>query len=182
MSIIENLAKRVIKGEYSPDLAPKLWRYYADNAAREYTREHGTGGGFGIYSPATRDETARQLAKYFEEDIAFTAAEKIGPPVVVVEFSDWGRDVNGNKTARATVDGIPVGKRRMQTGGDGKCGNGTYTALERSGYLPRWYSAASVDGSEGGFSAPSETVTVTMHRDAIRVGGWVTPAGDPSYI
>ena len=40
-SIIGNLTKRIDRGTYDAALAPKLWRYWYDAAARGYAREHG---------------------------------------------------------------------------------------------------------------------------------------------
>ena len=41
-SIIANIQRRIAKGTYNPALAPKLWRYWYDEAARRYKREFGT--------------------------------------------------------------------------------------------------------------------------------------------
>jgi hypothetical protein len=40
-SIIKNLQRKIDKGQYNPDLAPKLWRYWIDEAARMYKKETG---------------------------------------------------------------------------------------------------------------------------------------------
>ena len=59
-SIIKNLTKKVEKGTYDPALAPKLWRYWVDAAAKMYAKEFGNGEP--IFSIADRNEVARQLA------------------------------------------------------------------------------------------------------------------------
>lgn len=67
-SIIKNLIRKLNKGAYDPKLAPKLWKYLYDNAAKGYTREHdvprpGRGGAFGVFTPAIRREAAEYTAK-----------------------------------------------------------------------------------------------------------------------
>ena len=57
VSIIGNLKKRIDKGTYDANLAPKLWRYWYDNAARGYKREHGY-----QFAPAVRQACAEARA------------------------------------------------------------------------------------------------------------------------
>jgi hypothetical protein len=42
LSIIANVKRKITKGTYNPDLAPKLWRYWVDEAAKRYKREFGS--------------------------------------------------------------------------------------------------------------------------------------------
>lgn len=68
--VINNLRKKVKKGVYRADLALKLWRYVADDAAKRYT--HGMyrhGPGYGIFTVPIREKTARELAKYYDEAV-----------------------------------------------------------------------------------------------------------------
>lgn len=39
LSIIANIKRRIKKGTYDPALAPKLWLYWVDAAARQYSKE-----------------------------------------------------------------------------------------------------------------------------------------------
>lgn len=182
---VKNLARKVVAGSYDHDRAAVLWTYTADTAARWFTRDHDVidgRGPFGCFSPATRREVGRELANRYAESVAFEAGEAIGPAVVRVTLSGWSHDTNGNKTARVDVDGIPAGKRRVQVGYGPDCGEAWHTGLKRAGYLPGWYTVANVDGSPGGgMSSPDPVVTITLHRRAIVVGPWTSPAGDPSY-
>ena len=41
-SIIKNLQRKIAKGRYDPKLAPKLWRYWYDAAAKRYKAEFGS--------------------------------------------------------------------------------------------------------------------------------------------
>lgn len=56
-SIIDNLTRKIDKGTYRPELAPKLWRYWTDAAAKAYKREHGY-----QFPPAIRQEAAEYFA------------------------------------------------------------------------------------------------------------------------
>ena len=60
-SILKNVARRLKNGTYDATLAPKLWMYWVDNAARMYEREFGSGGAK-IFDKATREMLARELA------------------------------------------------------------------------------------------------------------------------
>ena len=65
-SIIANLTRRIDKGTYDPALAPKLWRYWYDEAARRYKREFGY-----QFPPAVRQAAAE--ARAIEEFDKITA-------------------------------------------------------------------------------------------------------------
>jgi hypothetical protein len=70
--IMKNLARKMVKGNYSSTLAVKLWRYLADAGAQKYTREFGGGGGngsYGVFTPADRQEVAKELSRKFERAI-----------------------------------------------------------------------------------------------------------------
>ena len=56
-SIIANVTRRIDKGTYDAALAPKLWRYWYDEAARRYKREFGY-----QFPPAVRQAAADQRA------------------------------------------------------------------------------------------------------------------------
>jgi len=62
-SILANVRRRVAKGTYDPALAPKLWMYWVDAAAKRYTREFGSGSP--IFNKATREHLARELANRY---------------------------------------------------------------------------------------------------------------------
>ena len=57
-SIIANLTRKIDKGTYNPELAPKMWRHWMDAAAKGYKREHGH-----LFSTAIRQEAADYLAE-----------------------------------------------------------------------------------------------------------------------
>jgi hypothetical protein len=63
--IIKNILRKMKSGKYDPRLAPKLWMYWVDNAAKMYDKEMGSGVGKvdGIFSKQVRMAAAEQLAK-----------------------------------------------------------------------------------------------------------------------
>ena len=70
-SIIANVQRRIQRGTYNPTLAPKLWRYWYDEAARRYKREFGTADW--SFPVAVRQACAE--AKAIEEYAAILAGE-----------------------------------------------------------------------------------------------------------
>ncbi len=62
-SIVKNLIRKMNRGVYDHSKAPTLWKYWMDNAAKGYTREHGTGRGYGIFTPTIRREAATYMAQ-----------------------------------------------------------------------------------------------------------------------
>jgi hypothetical protein len=68
--VINNLRKKVKKGIYRADLALKLWRYVADDAAKRYTHGmYGHGPGYGIFTVPIREAAARELAAHYESEV-----------------------------------------------------------------------------------------------------------------
>ena len=66
--IVKNLAKKIVKGVYDKTLAVKLWKYLADDGAKKYTKEWGL-----KFSVADRTDAAKQLQRYFEDEVQHTA-------------------------------------------------------------------------------------------------------------
>lgn len=60
-SIIANLKRRIEKGTYDPALAPKLWGYWVEAAAKRYAKEFG-GSWHAMFDKPTRDALAREIA------------------------------------------------------------------------------------------------------------------------
>lgn len=63
LSIIENVKRKIRSGKYDPALAPKLWLYWYDAAARMYTKEHGTGNTQQLFPKALRMKLAEERAR-----------------------------------------------------------------------------------------------------------------------
>jgi hypothetical protein len=59
-SILANIQRRLKNGTYNHALAPKLWQYWVDAAAKRYQKEFGSGSQ--IFNLATREKVARDLA------------------------------------------------------------------------------------------------------------------------
>ena len=65
-SILANIQRRLKKGTYDHSLAPKLWMYWVDAAAKRYVKEFGSGGNIStIFNKATREHLARELANRY---------------------------------------------------------------------------------------------------------------------
>lgn len=67
LSIRANLARKLIRGTYDPDQAPKLWKYLADAASKSYAKEFGGHGGH-AFSVQTRKDAAAEWARDFEKE------------------------------------------------------------------------------------------------------------------
>lgn len=69
--IIKNLQKKKANGVYNPTKAVKLWKYLADAGAKKYMKEFGSqGDGVSmVFSPATREAVAAELADSFAEEL-----------------------------------------------------------------------------------------------------------------
>jgi len=70
-SIRKNLALKMKKGKYDSALAPKLWMYLVDAAAKSYIQQHGSPGDRidSLFNKATRLALSQELAKGFEADV-----------------------------------------------------------------------------------------------------------------
>jgi hypothetical protein len=72
--IRDNLGKKMDKGVYDPQKAATLWKYHADRAAQEYTKQFGSAsdnmhGSHGNFSPAVRREAATHWEADERDDI-----------------------------------------------------------------------------------------------------------------
>jgi hypothetical protein len=69
--IMLNLARKMKRGIYNPELAIKLWMYLVEAGAKKYAKDFGSRGDnwFDMFNKATREEAARQLAEGYEEEI-----------------------------------------------------------------------------------------------------------------
>jgi hypothetical protein len=76
--VINNLRKKVKKGIYRADLALKLWRYVADDAAKRYTHGmYGHGPGYGIFTVPIREAAARELAAHYASAVNVELATQV---------------------------------------------------------------------------------------------------------
>jgi hypothetical protein len=77
--IIKNLSKKIQKGNYDPNLAPKLWAYWVDNAAKMYVKEMGTNLPWNVAFPkAVRMEAAQEIAEREERYITGGEYDDVG--------------------------------------------------------------------------------------------------------
>ncbi len=68
-SIVNNLAKKISNGTYDPELAPQLWFYLVNDAAKEYARDFASGSDWAdIFSKSVRMEVAQRIAdEWYDE-------------------------------------------------------------------------------------------------------------------
>lgn len=62
LSILKNVARRVVKGTYDATKAPKLWLYLIDAGAKKYVKEFG-GAVTTMFPKKLRMELAEEYAK-----------------------------------------------------------------------------------------------------------------------
>lgn len=72
--VVKSLAKKYAAGKYDHEKAIKLWRYVADDAAKRYAKEFG-GVWNTMFTVADRNETARQLADDWMDDVKSFASK-----------------------------------------------------------------------------------------------------------
>lgn len=68
-AIRENLAKKMKKGTYDPELAAKAWMYWLESAAKRYVKEFGGGSWHAIFPMSSRLEAARELEQQERAEI-----------------------------------------------------------------------------------------------------------------
>ena len=69
--ILKNFRRKVKKGTFNADLAPKAFDSCVKDAAMRYCKEFGTPGQpyYYIFNAATRREVARRMYEYFVDEI-----------------------------------------------------------------------------------------------------------------
>lgn len=68
--IIKNLAKKKSKGQYDPKKAVKAWMYAVEDGAKKYAKEFDSPNNWHkIFDKQTREAVAKELAKFYEEEI-----------------------------------------------------------------------------------------------------------------
>jgi hypothetical protein len=63
-SILANIQRKLKSGRYDHSLAPKLWMYWVDTAAKRYQKEFGSGSP--IFNKNTRMAVAKELADRYK--------------------------------------------------------------------------------------------------------------------
>jgi hypothetical protein len=71
MPIIYNIQRKIKNGTYNHELAPKLWMYLVDEAAREYVKEFGSPDQDvkDMFPASVRQDVAKDLADQEYENI-----------------------------------------------------------------------------------------------------------------
>lgn len=79
--IIDNLGKKMDKGNYDPSKAATLWGYHADRAAQSYTKQLGSPGDkwHQMFTPAVRKEAAQHWEQDERGDIASGSSRSYKP-------------------------------------------------------------------------------------------------------
>ena len=68
-SVLKCLHRKVMKGQYIIDKEADAFQYVVKRAAIMYTAECGSGSYYDTFNRATRQETCRMIADFFNEDI-----------------------------------------------------------------------------------------------------------------
>lgn len=80
LPITKNLARKMVKGQYDDKKAIKAWYYAAEDGAKAYHSEFGSGGKWSdMFSKATRMATAEELRDIFFGDVE-DMADELGMP------------------------------------------------------------------------------------------------------
>lgn len=66
--VARNMAKKIDKGRYDPELAVKGWMHVVDAAAKAYAKEFGGGRWHEMFDKQTRLVVARRQAEQFHRD------------------------------------------------------------------------------------------------------------------
>ena len=99
--IMNNLRKKMKKGEYHPEKAKKLWAYHADRAAQSYAKEHGDGKPWHkMFSTADR----KAAASHWEDMHRHELNEAKGPT------SDYGLETFATNP---TNESTPLNKAKI---------------------------------------------------------------------
>ena len=106
--IQKNLSKKFAKGVYDPELAQKLWMYWATDAAKRYANEHSTGDDWNrIFSVAVRKEVAQYMEEYWREELeAGNAMESVAESVIVEGEIDEAQAVMAAKSIVDRLQGM----------------------------------------------------------------------------
>lgn len=64
-----NLLRRMKNGTYDSQKAVRLWEYLAESGAKKYTKENGSGTGFGTFNKGTRHLSAIEMRNIFEQEV-----------------------------------------------------------------------------------------------------------------
>ena len=138
-AIIKNVIRKINRGAYDASKAPRLWQYWIDSAAQDYTREFdtpipGQRTSYGVFTRPIRLEAATYIAPIYFDEIksgeyshllafkkktAKKRATKRNPA-----FGNFMDARNVLKTGRATN---PVKK------------SGVYVLMTRSGKTDKYY-------------------------------------------
>ena len=117
-SIVKNLIRKINRGVYDHSKAPTLWKYWMDSAAKGYERDHGSGRGYGIFTPTIRREAATYMAQQefdsimagdYEDLIALKKNPARGNFMTARNVLKTGRTTNPRKPSYR--GGIPPGTK-----------------------------------------------------------------------
>ena len=75
LPIIKNIQRKLKSNKYKHELAPKLWGYYVENAAKKYAREFASSPAEwkNMFVKKDRDILAQKLADYYIDEIRIGA-------------------------------------------------------------------------------------------------------------
>ena len=115
--IIKNLAGKLKKGTFNKTRAVDAFVYAAESAAKDYTKQYGSGRGYGIFNPATRRAAAAAMLNAYQYEI-------VGEAVSTALHAAAEIETEGNKARKNSRGGAGRGVRRggVRRGGTGRGG------------------------------------------------------------
>jgi hypothetical protein len=148
--IIKNLAGKLKKGTFNKTRAVDAFVYAAESAAKDYTKQYGSGRGYGIFNPATRRAAAAAMLDAYMEEIETLA----GVRTFVIQNS---RGVRRGGTGRGGVrrnntnsELLKPFEEALEAGGVAEGVNAAWAAAKGGAMPPKFtFGAPAVKNVEG---------------------------------
>jgi hypothetical protein len=97
--IIKNLAKKYYNGAFNKTRAVDAFVYAAESAAKDYTKQYGSGRGYGIFNPATRRAAAAAMLNAYQYEI-------VGEAVSIARHAVAELETEGTKARKNNRNGV----------------------------------------------------------------------------
>jgi len=109
--IQKNLSKKFAKGDYDSNLAVKLWKYWADDAAKRYSKQHSTGDDWKqIFSVSDRMMAAGYMEATWNDELeagnAMESIETVEESVIVEGEMEAAESVMAAKNIVDRIQGM----------------------------------------------------------------------------
>jgi len=178
LAIVENLKKKKRAGRYDAALAPKLWLYWVDAAAKQYSKEFSDGRDWAtMFNKPTREFVAAEIAIDEKKRIDAGKYEPLSPSAQRAQ-DDRVRDVFGERERRGNPVRDPTMAQAVaayRAGNDAGAGYAPYRDEPGEDTVNNAVEAAERDGWELVLSRrTSDDVALLRNAD----GEWMAIGGD----